>query len=454
MRFWDAATRVLSWPSGERRFEVLPGTVGLEGLNDPGQSMYQALVGALDGMSSASVPGLPAVGMDSLGQNSAMYLAIALTCSTIAGLPLHTLREDANGRLRKERLPEYRFLWRRPNAEETRQEFFETAFAHRMVGGDTFLYVMRDRLGRPVELHSIYPRRVQVGRDRSTLRKVYTIDGNDEAPLVSANQFEGEMVHVRNLTWRRNGMRGLGLADIARLGLQTTAAAEQYGARFFSQGSAPGGVLTSDQVIEDDMAERLSKRWDKYHRGYSRSHGIAVMGSGTKYQSTMVSPEDAQALLVRGFEVKEIARWTGTPPHLLMDPTGSTSWGSGLEEQNRAFVVYTLSRASRGVEQAISDQLMADTEAVKWNYDALLRGSTLQRYQAYQVARVCGFLSNNDIREFEDWDEIDPADPSYSQPLNSNTSGASPAGEAASQGGDLSAQIDELRRRLDELGAQ
>ncbi|MFE1915271.1 DUF4234 domain-containing protein, partial [Streptomyces anandii] len=38
----------------------------------------------------------------------------------------------------------------------------------------------------------------------------------------------------------------------------------------------------------------------------------------------------------------EIARIFGVPPHLISDATNSTSWGSGLAEQNQAFAMFSL----------------------------------------------------------------------------------------------------------------
>lgn len=457
MSFWERAGRALSFPSGGKRYEDL-GTVSIEGLNDPSTPFYSALSGALDGLGAGggAIPGLPSLSMDQAGRVSALYLAVALTCCTVAGMPLQTFQEDGENRspIKDQR---QRYLWRRPNDEETRQEFWETVLAHRQLGGDAFLYVDRNRLGYPAQLHWIYPTRVQIGRDPASLRKVYTLDGNTDMPMVTANLYEGEIVHVRNLSWGRSGLRGFGLVHLARTGIGIEQASQQYGARFFSNGSGPGGVITSKADWDDDTAERLSRRWERFHKGLNSSHKIAVLGNDGHYEQSLINPDDAQVLLTRNFQIKELARWFGVPPHLLMDPTGSTTWGSGLEEQNRAFVRFTLARMSTPVEQAISDQLCEDPRYVRWNYDALLRGSTLQRYQAYNMARIAGFLSNNDIRRYEDLAPIAPEDEDeYQIPLNSNKAAQQSSGDGSIDGSgnaDMQSQIDALKQQIAELVA-
>jgi hypothetical protein len=44
----------------------------------------------------------------------------------------------------------------------------------------------------------------------------------------------------------------------------------------------------------------------------------------------------------RKFQVSELARFFGVPPHLVGDVEKSTSWGTGIEQQNLGFLQYTL----------------------------------------------------------------------------------------------------------------
>lgn len=445
--------RVAEAPA-EQRFEDM-GTQGLSGLNDPSSDFYQMLVNALDGISGGGIEGLPSLNMENAGTNAALYLAIALTAGTMGSLPLQVFEDDENGGSRKIKTPDTRFLWRHPNSEETPQEFWETAFAHRTLAGDMFLYCERDGLGRVVELYTIHPMRMQVGRDPRSRRKVYVLDGNlDEPPMFTAGINEGEILHIRNLTWakKNNGLRGFGLIDLAKLELQLDKGTLQHALTYLAQGGIPSGIITSDADIEDDIAERLVKRWQKANGGIRNRGKVAVLGSGGKFQQTSGTPAETQSIEVRTGQVKMIARFTGVPTHMLMDSTGSTTWGTGLENIGQGFVTYTLNRMSTPVQQAL-ERILPDNRHAKWNYGALLRGNMLQRMQAYQIGRIMGAYSNDEIREWEDMPAIVEADLwKYQQPLNSNISGAlGPGGDATLLDGDLQAQIDDLKKQLDGL---
>lgn len=448
--------RVLSWPSGRSVWTSPPEarSTPISSLNNPNEPLYQALVDSLDGLGgSGGLSGLPPVNTETAGYSSALYRAVALKACTVAGMPVQVYARDPDGSRTEVEDEVDRYLWGRPNDDENRQEFWETAFAHLELHGDMYLLPERSGLGTIGGLRLIHPQRMKPFRDPVSLRKFFVLDGKTDAvPLAALGRDgSGDVIHIRNLTWsKKNELRGFGLIDLARLGLQLSRAGEEYGARFFSQGSQPGVYLTTDQDMADDDAEKLARRWARSKGGLKNSHLPAVLKGGLKAQSSLLDPEDAQTLQTRNFQVKEVSRWTGVPPHLLMDPTGSTSWGAGLEEQGRAFVTYTLGNLSRRTELEVSDLLLgAPRRFMRWDYRSLLRGSTLQRFQAYQIARVCGWLSNDDIRRLEDLAPIAPEDvPLYAQPLNSNTSGAASSaggeGAAGANGADLASLMERI----------
>ena len=240
MAFWNAVERLLSFPSsGERRYADL-GTTPLSGVTSE-SDIYKALVSALDGVSSGGgISGLPSVGMDRAGTNSALYRALAMKCSTIAAMPLQVFEKGEGGRRTQVEPEEDRWIWSFPNQEETPMEFWETLLAQHELAGDAFIYCVRSRLGNIAEAFAVHPHRIQVGRDPVTRRKIYLLDGDTEMPMADARPNDGEIIHVRNLAWSRKGLRGFGLIDLARTALGLASAGEEYGARFLANGGQIG----------------------------------------------------------------------------------------------------------------------------------------------------------------------------------------------------------------------
>lgn len=147
-------------------------------------------------------------------------------------------------------------------------------------------------------------------------------------------------------------------------------------------------------------------------------------------------PEDAQFIESRRFQIAEVARIFGVPPHMLMDTTNSTSWGTGIEQQSIGFVVYTLRPWLVRFEQRLS-RLLPNPQYVRFTVEGLLRGDTAQRAAFYKQMWDIGVFSTNDIRRLEELPPVDNGDVRY-RPLNmgalgtadsTNDQGSEPATE-------------------------
>lgn len=424
----------------------------LGSINDPNTPLYQALAGIdLEGAGGGTSPiaGLPAMSVRSAPRISAVYRGTSVIANTIGALPLQTFRERADGSAERVKLPSERYIWGEPNPERTRIDFWSQELAHCVIAGEAFLHVGVNGLGQPVELWPIHPSRVFIGRgepDRFGRRqRFYTLDdAKNDLPLTDWNA-GGTVIHIPNL--RLDGEHGLNPIAYMRRTLQVSAAAEEYGARVFANGSTPGGYLSTDADLEPGQIEKLRANWEKHQRGLSNAYRTAILDNGAKWAATSLKPEEAQFLDTRHFQVEEVARILGVPPHLLFESRGSTSWGSGLEEQTTAFVVFTLGHYSSRFEQALSDQLLAKptNHYARFNYGGLLRGRTLERYQAYQIAIMNGILSPNEARRLEELAPRDGGD-KFMRPANLVEVGAPAPGAAAPRS--LEAMIEEIVARM------
>lgn len=127
-----------------------------------------------------------------------------------------------------------------------------------------------------------------------------------------------------------------------------------------------------------------------------------------KYQPISISPNEAQFLETRKFQINEIARIFRIPPHMIGDLEKSSF--SNIEQQSLEFVKYTLDPWVTRWEQSIHRRLFKDSEKaeyfVKFNVDGLLRGDYASRMNGYATARQNGWMSANDIRELENLNQI------------------------------------------------
>ena len=131
-----------------------------------------------------------------------------------------------------------------------------------------------------------------------------------------------------------------------------------------------------------------------------------------KYTPISISPEQAQFLQTRKFQINEIARIFRVPPHMVGDLEKSSF--SNIEQQSLEFVKYTLDPWIIRWEQSIMRSLFLTEEKstyfAKFNLEGLLRGDYQSRMNGYAIGRQNGWMSANDIRELENLDRIPEED--------------------------------------------
>ena len=183
-------------------------------------------------------------------------------------------------------------------------------------------------------------------------------------------------------------------------------ATEEYGSKFFANGAQPSGVLEHPGTIKDP--QRVRDSWMSQFGGSANSNKIAVLEEGLKYTPISISPEQAQFLETRKFQINEIARIFRVPPHMVGDLEKSSF--SNIEQQSLEFVKYTLEPWLVRWEQSIQRTLFSADEKrryfVRFNVEGLLRGDYASRMNGYAVGRQNGWMSANDIRELENLDRI------------------------------------------------
>ena len=343
-------------------------------------------------------------------QMTAVYSCVRILAEAVAGLPLHLYKYTASGSKEKALShPLYFLLHDEPNPEMSSFVFRETLMTHLLLWGNAYAQIIRNGKGEVIALYPLMPNRMSVDRDYSgALYYTYT-RYSDEAPTMNGMTVTlrpSDVLHIPGLGF--DGLVGYSPIAMAKNAIGMAIACEEYGAKFFANGAAPGGVLEHPGTIKDPQKVRDS--WNAAYQGSSNSHRVAVLEEGMKYQPIGISPEQAQFLETRKFQINEIARIFRVPPHMVGDLEKSSF--SNIEQQSLEFVKYTLDPWVIRWEQAISRALLRPDEKklyfAKFNVDGLLRGDYVSRMNGYATARQNGWMSANDIRELENLDRIPP----------------------------------------------
>ena len=345
-------------------------------------------------------------------QMTAVYSCVRILAEAVAGLPLHLYRYTDNGSKEKAiEHPLYRLLHDEPNPEMTSFIFRETLMTHLLLWGNAYAQIVRNGKGEVLGLYPLMPNKMSVDRDTDG-RLWYTYTrSTDEAPTMKGSTVKlhpYDVLHIPGLGF--DGLVGYSPIAMAKNAIGMGIACEEYGARFFANGAAPGGVLEHPGTVKDP--QKIRDSWNSVYRGTGNAHKVAVLEEGMKYTPIGISPEQAQFLETRKFQINEIARIFRVPPHMVGDLEKSSF--SNIEQQSLEFVKYTLEPWVIRWEQSIMRALLTENEKktyfVKFNLEGLLRGDYQSRMNGYAIARQNGWMSANDIRELENLDRISAED--------------------------------------------
>lgn len=330
---------------------------------------------------------------------SSVWRAVNLIAGTIATFPIHTYRAGT-----KERVASRIISGLHPSM--TNVEVVEYLVMSVLLWGNAYAYKQRSPAGAITGLQVLHPSWVKVGKFKADKRveellpsgKVFEVSVPGSAAQAMT---EVEILHIPGLGY--DGVTGVSPVRLGLEGFGLTMTAEEYAARFFGAGSLQQGVLQVDARLDEPQAEALKNRWMRKMTGIGHAHEVAVLDSGAKFQPISINPDDAQMLETRRFQVAEIARWFGTPPWMLFETEKSTTWGSGLEQQGLAFLIYTLRNWMTRFEQRFDREVVLDPNRyVKFNFEGMLRADSSARAAFYRTMREIGVYSADDIRALED----------------------------------------------------
>ncbi len=369
-------------------------------LEDPAQPLTESSLTSWLGGAPAEA-GVPVTAESALGF-SAVFRAIALLAGLVGSLPMQAFRKSSDRR--RERVDNT--LIDEPHPDLTSFELWEQAGMGLFGQGNSFTLKVRDGLGVVRELwpllaqHMRVERRVEWRTDLNpTGKRLFYTDGGREIVYTPF-----EVMHIPGLSY--DGLVGLSPVGLARQGISLALAAERFGARMFSRAPLIPGILESDEEIDEGPAKVLQRRFAEVSAGPGNQWRVPVIGGGAKFKPINLPAADVAFLESRNFAIEEQARWYGLPPHLLGSMAKSTSWGTGIEQQNLQMLVFTADPWFCRIEQRATKELAAPGEYFKINRRALLRADTATRFMAHARAITNGWENADEVREFEDMDPL------------------------------------------------
>jgi len=327
-------------------------------------------------------------------QLSAVFACLRLLSEAVSTLPLDTFVRQGGSRRPYRPRPAYLDF---PQPGLSRIDYLSQVMLSLLTDGNAYILTPRDALGITRGLLVLDPCEVSLITEGKRLIR-YEVAGVHLDPY-------WDVMHIKGMCLP-GALTGVSPIAYARETIGLGLAAQRFGANFFENGALPSAVIEVPKGnLSPEAAERFRDTWHGNHGGVGNAQKIGVLTEGATLNKVSIQPDDAQFLETRAFQVPDIARIYGVPPHLIADASNSTSWGTGLQEQNLAFGQFSLrpwtERIEEGHGRLLTSEGLPDV-FMKLNMDALLRASLKDRYDSYAVGISSGFLTPDEARTYED----------------------------------------------------
>lgn len=338
---------------------------------------------------------------------AAVYAAASIRSDVVASLPVKFVERDD-----EHRRPVYpdvvRPLWDQPNALHTVQQWIAIVQMSRMLWGNSYNYVRWTNGDDVYDVWPLDPDRVtdvdvmRDSRGRYGIRYRVADWTENDGWVENAPGQRPQMLHIP-LVVKPGALKGLSPIEVQAELVGMSLSSQEHAARFMGEGVSLSGTIEVGEDLEQADAKEVWENFMLQHAGPSKAGHVGVLTGGAKFVPQNIPPQALQFLEQQKYTDRKIASIFRTPPHLVGDTEPSTSWGTGIEEQTKAWVQFTLLPDVIGIEQAVARTLLAGTTVqMKFNVNALLRGSVKDRAELYRQLWSMSAANADEIRAHED----------------------------------------------------
>lgn len=303
---------------------------------------------------------------------------------------------------------------RKPNRYQNRIKFIENWVLSRLLYGNTYVMKERDAQGVVRGLTILAPANVTVlVSDDGGI--YYQIRRDNLAQNEDVTIPASEIIHDRGLCLYHPlvGVSPLyASTQSATVGLNILDQSEG----FFKNKSAPGGVLTAPNRINEETAARLKAHWENNYSGQN-SGKVAVLGDGLKFEQMTMSAVDAALVDQLKLSVQDIARAFRYPLTKLQ--TGSTPISSNIQTEHNYYYADCLQPIIESMELCLDEGLgLSSSQMVELDLDGLTRMDVESTYKAIGEGIKGGFLAPNEGRKKLNLPPVEGGDMPFLQQQN------------------------------------
>ena len=255
-----------------------------------------------------------------------------------------------------------------------------------LLDGNGYIYI--DKAGNDVAgLYYVDDRFIAISILDEPINKTYTIGcgGGSYQPFD----------FIKLLRNTRNGAFGYGVTEEISKALETAYKSMIYQLSLVKTNGNKRGFLKSDRKLGQDEINLLKRAWNNLYNT-DNEENVVVLNNGIEFQeasSTSVEMQLNETVKSLNDQIKDIF-------HI-----------SDNFELTFKLAIYPIVKA---LETALNRDLLLEKEKGKYFFELdvkeIIRANIKERYEAYKLAKECGFMTINEMRRSENMNHIDGLD--------------------------------------------
>jgi HK97 family phage portal protein len=351
-----------------------------------------------------------AITPDTAMRVAAVYACVRIISGAVSNMPLHLMRREGE---RNDRVlsGEYvNLLTRKPCKFMRARQFRRMATAHVLLRGNFYALKVKGLNGHVRQLLPMHPDRVTVDQ-KPNMDVVYEYTRPTDGKRMTYKQ--EDILHLYVLTL--DGFRGVTPISYARDTIAGSLAMQEHLAAIYKNKARTSGIFTTDKRLGSEGRKNIADSLAEYRSNGELAGRELILEDGLTYEQLALSPQDLQYLETRKLDATDIFMIFGIPPHMAAMVEKSTSWGTGIEEQGKGFVTYTLEDYLTMWEDGLNLDVIDDpTLWVMHDREALTAGNLKDQAEFYATMLQNRVMNPNEVRrkrgmnDYEGGDEFLP----------------------------------------------
>jgi HK97 family phage portal protein len=388
---------------------------GVDGLNDTGGATVLNILGP-------NGRGVPMCEARALSV-PAVLRALEVLCGLYAMTPCHYYRRTADGKVRVDDAPQAQIFLTSANAVQPAFLLKELMLGDLLMRGKFGGFIHRDNLYRASGLTRLDPGAIGPPAQHWTKADGLEFFYDVQLPDGSRERL------TRNDVWYVPGFSRDGLVGLDRLKLlgdtiERAASTSEFAKRFWDNNAQPSTILTTKAKVEQATKDAIKVDWQNRFGGPRNAGAVAVLDQEMDAKFLAHDNKASQFIEARTFDVGDVSRSFGVPPHVLFELSRATF--DNIEHQSLELYLYTMLGHFGRAEAHMTHQFAEPGHFYAFQPEAMLKGDIKTRYEAYAIAIDKGVLNPNEVRRKENLNDRDGGD-DYRLGSGSTVEGQQPA---------------------------